>query len=279
MGAKPATVPPPRTINLASLALVLEAIAWIGPYLAVKFGESSYKSYLREHGTYSAKVVLDNSKHYVESSAGKSKTFHFKDANQPYSPAKVTQKIADSVAQTQHAYLLQAFILAAALLLLGYCLRRTRGASPARWSVVVVAVLTQSPLLAFNLGRGLPAGFGVATGLIGILAIISLVLLFVPQSRQYFRAVRESLAAVAPPRPARPGRTGGGLFGSRVASPTAKPVTKAAKVAPKQSEPVDLAKPVNAHEKKRAEAAAVAKGAALARSRAKAAAKSRRMED
>lgn len=271
-GAKPAAVTPPRTVNLASLALVLEAVAWVGPYLAVKLGQASYKNYLFHHASYTVKVN------------GKNKTFNYDDVKQPGGLAEGHKKIASSVASTQHAYLLQAFILGAALLLLAYSLRRTRGASAARWAVVVVAVLTQSPLLVFNFGRDLPGGFGAATGVIGILAIASLVLLFVPESRRYFREVREALAAVAPPRPARPARQGrgGGLFGPRPSASPSKQVSMT-KAPPKNSADADVedapAKPMNAQEKKRADAAAVAKGAALARNRAKAAAKSRRMED
>lgn len=243
---------PPRTINLACIALVVEAVAWVGAALALKASTSAYTDYLFKHAYKNSKTKT----RYLRSN---------------HSDVK---HIADQVSSDQRGLLSQAILGAVILLLLAYFLRRNRGASPARWSVVIISFLMQTPFGVLALSSELPTGFRVGQFVLGAMSIIALVLLFVPQSRAYFREVRDVLTAGMPARPARAG--GGGLFGRMMQPPPPRPVKLDKQPAPGSSEPAAKS---GVQDKKRAEAAAVAKGAALARSRAKAASKSRRMED
>lgn len=261
--AAPARVTPPRTINLASLALVLEAAAWVGAALALKASTTAYTNYYFAHATKNDKAKS----HYSRSNAADVKA------------------VADHVSSDQRGLLSQAILGAVILLLLAYLLRRTRGASPARWSVVIISVLMQTPFGVIAVTSKLPAGFRIGEFVLGVLSIVAIVLLFVPQSRAYFREVRASITASMPARPG--GRGGGGLFGRMMQPPPprtaeTKPARRGATggvdLAKKDVDQPTPAKPA-VQEKKRADAAAVAKGAAMARNRAKAAGKSRRMED
>jgi hypothetical protein len=254
--AAPNTVRRPWTIDLASLAIVGQVLSWFALVVALHVGKAAYTNFLWDH---------------LRKTKPKGAPAHFDDRYHRSSSADVhtiTKDVNDSV----HAYLLNAVLMGIALLLLAYLLRRTRGASPARWSVVVLAVLTQSPFYVVNIGSGLPIGIRLAQSLIGFFALVAIVLLFVPPSRKYFRDCREALGGSS----TRPGR-GGGLFGPRFPARTTptSPATKGVDL----SKGVDNVQRPGVTEKKRADAEAIAKGAALARSRAKAASKSRRMED
>jgi hypothetical protein len=238
-------------IDYASLALISQAVAWILAALAFRVQKAAYTDFVWDHakkggGRYSRSNAAD------------------------------VAEIHKLVANQQKSILLEAVVLALALVLLSVMIRRTRGATPARWSVVIIAVLTQTPLAVLAVTSSIPAFIKITQLLVGLLSIVSLVLLFLPASRQYFREVRGAVTQSLPPRTARAGRSGG-LFGTRGGA-TAAPRASAANVVDVEPvERVDMVKRESG--KRRTESNAVAKGAALARSRAKAAAKSRRTED
>jgi hypothetical protein len=257
-------VTPPRSINLVSIALIAEAVAWLGAALTLRTSTSQFLELISKSYKSSSKTDKAHGKYVL--TVGKKKEY-FSDWHEQ----KLYDHIKQSLTDARHGMILRAAIFGLALLLLAWMLRRTRGASPARWSIVILSVLVGAPMSILSVGSGLPAGFSVANVAIGVTSIASIALLFTPQSRGYFRACRDAVAATLPPRPAR----SGGLFGSK------RPAQETPKVAPKErveDEPEEApARP--SLEKKRHDAESVAKGASLARSRAKAAAKSRRMEE
>lgn len=254
---------PPRTIDFASIALIVQALAMVGVALALRAEKSAYTSWLFKNGT----------------STVTKKKFTTSASTMQQLPGKVLDDLHTQVDNAMKSSLLTSILFAFILVVIVFALRRTRGASPARWAVVVLAVLQTVPLQMLSIASNLPTGLKIAQFVVGLASTVSLVMLFVPQSRQYFRDVRAAVAETLPPRPARSGGRGGlfgggggGLFGPRPAARSAEPRVV-------DAEPVASVDMTKRPDKRRAEADAVAKGAALARSRAKAAAKSRRTED
>lgn len=177
------------------------------------------------------------------------------------------------------SYVWQGIILAVALLLLAWSLRRPSTASVTRWALLIVMVITASPLQIIP-PHGWPVLIQVGFVGSGAMSIAAIVLLFMPQSRAYFNAINEvrragyqvrSGGTAAAPRPSlrsmfapRP-PAGGGVS-------LDKPAAKSEPRDPRVQQP-------GARSKSRAEADSVARGAQLARERAKAASKSRRTEN
>jgi hypothetical protein len=190
----------------------------------------------------------------------------------PYGPSE----IASDLHRVRWNGLWQGLIVAAALLLLAYSLRKTSTASITRWAVLIVMVMTGGPFTVIP-AKGLPVVPQVALVLSGLASISAIVLLFLPDSRAYFRAqsAARSGANVAAGMPPRPGL--GSLLRSRgVAAP--KPQSAQPKPTARQSTAASRAQSRSTKAKVRNDAEAVARGAELARSRAKAASKSRRTE-
>lgn len=249
-------VTPPRTINLAAVALLVEALAWIGAAVVLHVQKTAVTNYFWSNATHKVK----------------GKTVHYQRSN----PSDV-HSIASQVANSQKGAISQAVILTLALVLLAYMLRRTRGATAARWSVVIVSVLTLAPLgVLAAFGGGTPSGTKIVQVIEGLASIAAIVLLFVPESRQYFTKIREATNAAQPAGGRR------GLFAPRLQSASTLPKDVNPRRSPLTSSAQSRAQvrlQKAADNRQRTEAKAVAKGAALARSRAKAAAKNRRMED
>lgn len=240
---KPPAVPVPRTIDLAVIAVFAEAFFTVLRAVALR----GYTSQLSQW------LIDTNNK-----ATGKNHK-----AN--YGPSKV----AHDLAQMRSGALTQGLIIAVALVLLAYALRRTRAASGARWALLAVIVLTSGPLAIMPV-HGWPTLPKVAGVLMGAASIAAVVLILVPQSMNYFRQCKvASRPAGAPPRPGL-----AGLLAPRPAPPrgdattisrgTAKPG-----VGPQTAEDSNPAR-ARAKAKVRADADAVAKGADLARARAKA---------
>ncbi|MDT4938379.1 MAG: hypothetical protein QOG80_2050, partial [Pseudonocardiales bacterium] len=150
-------------------------------------------------------------------------------------------------------------------------LRRISTASVTRWALLVVMVLAGGPLQVIP-SSGWPPFIQITLVLAGVAAIAAIVLLFLPDSRAYFRAV----AALRR----------GQYVAKQGGAATAPRPTLRSMFAPKPA-PVSLDKPRaraeasaaarGAKSKSRTEAEAVARGAQLARERAKAS-KSRRTD-
>jgi hypothetical protein len=250
--ATPANLTPPRTIDYACIATLVQAVAWLGAAITLRFNTDAFLA-----------LLFKNSKQ--------------KDGTK-YDPASAADRahLLQSLNDSRRGLLVQGLILFGAFTLLAFMLRRTRGAAAARWSIVIVSVLTQAPLYIMSIGGGLPTITGVVNFLLGVSSITAIVMLFLPASRKYFRDVREEIAATMPPRQAR----SGGLFGPRrtATRPTTQPDSRVVDSTPAEVSD-EVAPKGPSLDKKHADAAAVAKGAALARNRAKAASKSRRSED
>ena len=249
--AKPTERPtPPRTINLAIAAVGAQVV-----FSLVRAGSMfGYTDQL-------SKLLVDSNTK----------------AKKPRSPYTSTQ-IADDLHRLRINGLWQGLVVAAALLLLAFSLRRTSTASVTRWALLVVMVLTGGPFTVIP-ARGLPLVPQVAPVFAGIASIVAIVALFLPDSRRYFKAVSAARLA-ASGRTASPGRGLGGLFAPRPRAER-KPLpasglrsSAASRAAPRASAKGGVGA---VRAKGRADEAAVARGAALARSRAKAS-KSRRTE-
>jgi hypothetical protein len=248
-------ITPPRTIDLACAALGVTIGALVLRGLLLLGYTGTLQNYLISVNRKADKPK----KHYGVGSSALNADLH----------------------QLRQATLVNVAVVAVALLLLIFALRRTRSASGSRWALLIVVVFTQLPAYVIPISGGWPAvpqAFGV---LAGIASIAALVLVFVKPSMQYFRTCRESylppdrlnqprpgLASLFGPRPPRtaPARGGATTRGFAATRPenTANPAA---------------AKPAagKAKAKVRADAEAVSRGAELARSRAKAS-KSRRSE-
>jgi hypothetical protein len=241
--AGPAPVPIPRSIDLAVIAVFAEALFTVLRAVALR----GYTSQLSQW------LIDTNNK-----ATGKN---HKAD----YGPSKV----AHDLAQLRSGALTQGLIIAAALVLLAFALRRTRAASGARWALLAVIVLTSGPLAVMPV-HGWPALPKVAGVLMGVASIAAIVLVLVPQSMNYFRRCRAaSRPAGAPPRPGL-----AGLFAPRPAPPRGDvpaPSRRTARpgVGAQTAEDGNPAR-AKAKAKVRVDAEAVAKGADLARARAKA---------
>jgi hypothetical protein len=250
---EPPHVPIPRTVDLAVIAIGLEVVFTMLRALALR----GYSSQLSQW------LIDSNNK-----ATGKNK-------KSPYTSADV----AHDLAQLRSGVLLQSVIVSIALVILGLSLRRVRGASGARWAVLIVIVLTSGPLAVVPV-HGWPMLPKVAGVLMGAASIAVIVLIVLPRSMNYFRDCK--IASRGEGAAARPGL--GGLFGPRsataqrgAASGTA--AAERAKRSAAQSQPhtAEATNPARARSKAkvRADADAVAKGAELKRERQKAS-KSRR---
>ncbi len=170
--------------------------------------------------------------------------------------------------------LIQTAVMAIALGLLVYALRRARSASGSRWALLIIIVLTSLPFYVVPIS-GWPVIPKVASVIAGLAAIVALVLVFVPTSSAYFRRCRD---AVTPPElrgQPRPGLAG--LFGPRArrgGAATPHGAAQPARPARATRSPANSGK---SRAKVRSDAEAIARGAELARSRAKAS-KSRRSD-
>lgn len=322
-----ARIKPPRTIDIACVALIVQALAWIATAVAYGATTSGLTDYAYKHATRSISYCEKTSKDCTAAEVERDTALVFsratkdgalcravsnsctaaevkKDTAKAFDDAPKSRDycravsatcdaatvksdkayLADQIDKTQSSVLTQGIILALAFLLLAVMLRKPRGASPARWSVVIVSVLTQAPLMLLTASSGLPVGIVVVQFFVGVSSVVAIAVLFLRPSRQYFKDIRESLIDSLPPREPR----SGGLFGSRRSTTTTTTTTRtttttnAAKAPARAAKPQDevsLTKHATPDAKRKSDAAAVAKGAALARSRAKAAAKSRRSED
>ena len=242
-------VPIPRTVDLAVLVIGLEIVFTMVRALALR----GYTSQL------SGWLVDQNNK-----AKGSTHKAHYSAAD-----------VAHDLAQLRKGALLEAVIISIALIILGLSLRRVRGASGARWALLIVIVLTNGPLSVVPV-HGWPALPKIAGVLMGASSIAVIVLIVLPRSMNYFRdckiASRPEGAAV------RPGL--GGLFGPRGAAAQRGAASGAAASArarrnaggPQRAHTSEDVNPARARSKAkvRADADAVAKGAELARARQKA---------
>lgn len=252
-GGSPAdrpTVAIPRTIDLAVFAVFAEAFFTLLRALALR----GYTSQLSQW------LVDTNDK-----ATGKNH-------KSPYGPTQV----AHDLSQLRSGALVQSLVIAAALVILGFSMRRVRGASASRWVLIIVIVLTSGPLAVMPVD-GWPALPKAAGVLMGAASIAAIVLVLLPPSMRYFRDCR---AATRPAgAPARPGLAG--LFAPRTppqrpGGGTASTETARTGPGPQTAEAANPAR-AKAKAKVRVDAEAVAKGAELARVRSRAA-KSRRAE-
>jgi multisubunit Na+/H+ antiporter MnhB subunit len=241
---KPPTVPIPRTVDLAVIAVFAEAFFTLLRAVALR----GYTSQLSQW------LIDTNNK-----ATGKNHK-----AN--YGP----DKVAHDLAQLRSGALTQGLIITAALVLLGLALRRTRAASGARWALLVVIVLTSGPLAIMPVDGWptLPKAAGV---LMGASAIAAIVLIVWPRSMNYFRDCKAASRPAG--APARPGLAG--LFAPRPAPQRGGPATSPGRGAARSGAGAQSGEDANparakAKAKVRADADAVAKGAELARARAKA---------
>ncbi|MEO8888501.1 MAG: hypothetical protein ABI301_07430 [Jatrophihabitantaceae bacterium] len=256
-GAPPATVPLPPTIKWATIA----AGAFIVFTLARGLLLRGYTSELTQY------AINSNNK-----ATGKNH-------KSPYTSAD----IAHDLSSLRNGALVQGVVVCLAVAFLAYGLRRPRGASGARWGLIVILILTSGPFALIPVS-GFPTLPKFAGVLIGVSSIAIIVLVLLPASLKYFRACK---AASRPEgAPARPGL--GAMFGggARGAAGSGRPAGRGSLFGPRpapateaQAPRTESANPSRPRSKAkvRVEADAVAKGAELARTRAKAS-KSRRTE-
>jgi hypothetical protein len=251
--ARPARPPvenvkPPRVIDYASAALMVMIVAGFVRALLLLGGTSTLTKF----------VVDQNTK----------------------KPQKGFNA-ANSVHQLRTGAVISAVVLAVALGLLAWAIRRTRSASASRWAMLVVFLFT-GPLPFYVIPTsGLPGAVVAAGMVLGIASIVVLGLIFfAPASTAYFRACR--LANIPEELRGQPRPGLGSLFGprrqqTRPGQP-ARP-TRAARTRPAADDAAaNRPAAAKSRAKVRSDADAVAKGAELARSRAKAS-KSRRTTD
>jgi hypothetical protein len=241
---------PPRTIDLVIAAVCIQ-VFFLLVRVVTMFGSSDQLRRL---------LVDSNNK------ANKPKI--------PYGPSQ----IADDLHRLRVNGLWQGLVVAAALLLLAFSLRRVSSAGVTRWALLVVMVLTGGP---FNIvpAHGLPIVPQVSLVLAGLASLVAVVALFLPESRRYFKAISAARLA-ASGRSAGPGRGLGALFTPKPRAER-KPVPssglRSSAASRGAAQVAATTNPAGARAKARAHQAAVARGAALARDRAKAS-KSRRTE-
>jgi hypothetical protein len=239
---------PPRTINLAIAAVCVQVVFMV-VHIASMFAYTDQLSRL------------------LRDSNAKLKKPH-----NPYGAAE----IANDLHRIRVNGLWQGIIVAAALLLLAFSLRRVNTASVTRWALIVVMVMTGGPL-AVNPVRGLPVVPQIASVLAGVASIVAIVCLFLPESRKYFKAVAAARMAATgrQPRAAR-----GSLFAPRPSVQRKPPLAsglRSSAASRGQAKVSNSGATSGSRSKALAHEAAVARGAELARSRAKAS-KSRRTE-
>lgn len=248
----PKQLPTPRTIDLACLAMILVAVASVARGLLLLGSTSTLTSYL----------VNANNK-----AGDKKKT--------PYGADQINADLHS----LRQGTLVMGLVIAVALTLLVFAVRRARSASGSRWALLILMVFTSLPFYVVPIS-GFPAAVNVAGVVVGVAAIAAILLVFVPPpSQKYFRDCRQaslpperrgqprpSLFGPRRQRPGLGGPGGGQAAAARAAQQRAKDEAVRPSGAPK------------ARAKVRADAEAVARGAELARSRAKAS-KSRRSTD
>lgn len=227
-------VPRPRTIEFVVYLLGFQILMGVVTAVAIRAMSSGLTDY------YFA--------HYSKKGGGK------------YDRASAADRaeIAKAVHDQQTGAVLGAIVFGLALAALAFSLRRYRSASVARWAIVVLMIFNGGPINVIPVS-GLPAGLNTIRVVVGLAWIAILVLLFVPDSRAYFKACREAALPVGAGGP-RPGLRD--LFAGRGALTRSTPATPPP---PAPERPAGRPKA-----KSRADEAAVAKGAELARNRAKA---------
>jgi hypothetical protein len=260
---RPAAVPIPRTIQLATAAVIGEIVFTLAHALAAR-GFTSQLLQLMKHANDTAKKPVKN--------------------------FDAVKQLSDY----RTGLLVQGLVICVAMVILGLSLRRARGASGARWAILIVLVLTaqsNGPFAVFPISD-YPGTLQVLRSLIGVSSIALIVCLLLPESMRYFRAckaatrpegapARAGLGALFGPRGA--GASRGGVLGARTATRgggfgargAARAKADAAGAAEAEAIRPSDGPRGRAKAKGRADADAVAKGAALARTRAKAS-KSRR---
>jgi hypothetical protein len=271
--ATPSTPSPalPRTMQLAMGAIVLQIVA--GLVRAVS---------MRGHTAQFEQWLFDTNK-----KAKKPKSPYSLDPTNTKGFAALTHDL-HTVRSTA---MLQAIVIGIALVLLVFVLRRVRSAGMGRIALIVITVLTEGPfyVIPTHGWPSMPKTFSVIYGLASILTII---LLLMPASNEYFRACK---LIANPNGPARGGlgalfggprnagaRTGTGARGgtgaaaARTARPPRNATTRPAAASPGGAQARGAQ--ARAGQKAKAREASVAKGADLARTRAKAASKSRKTE-
>jgi hypothetical protein len=238
---------PPRTINLA-IAAVCAQVVFLAIHTASMFGYTDQLGQLLRDSNAKAKKPIKNY-----------------DATQ----------VAHDLHQIRVNGVWQGIIVAGALLLLAFSLRRMSTAGVTRWALIVVMVMTGGPL-AVNPVHGLPIVPQVASMLAGVASIVAIVLLFLPESRKYFKAVAAVRAAATGRQP----RARGSLFAPRPRAERKPPPAsglRSSAASRAQAKVSNASGTSGSRSKARAHEAAIAHGAELARSRAKAS-KSRRTE-
>jgi hypothetical protein len=249
--AQPAERPvPPRTINLA-IAAVCVQVVFLAIHTASMFGYTDQLRQLLQDSNAKAKKPVN-----------------------PYGPTQ----IAHDLHQIRVNGVWQGVIVAGALLLLAFSLRRTSTAGVTRWALIVVMVMTGGPL-AVNPVHGLPIVPQLASVLAGVASIVAIVSLFLPESRKYFKAVSAARAAATGRQP-RAARGLGSIFAPRPPVQRKPPPAsglRSSAASRAQAKVSDSARASGSRSKARAHEAAISHGAELARSRAKAS-KSRRTE-
>jgi hypothetical protein len=193
----------------------------------------------------------------------------------PYGP----DQIASDIHQLRQGTLIMGVVIAVALALLVFAVRRARSASGSRWALLILMLFTSLPFYVVPI-TGFPAAVNVAGVIVGVASIAAILLIFVPPpSQKYFRDCRE--ASLPPERRGQPRPS---LFGPRRQrpGPAGTGGRAAAARAASQEAQDEAVRPSGTSSKARAkvrsDADAVARGAELARSRAKAS-KSRRTTD
>jgi hypothetical protein len=241
-GEQVTRIPTPATINYACAALVAVAVGVVVRALGL----------LGSTGTLQAFVKTANAK-----------------AKKPKDPY-TAQLIAKDIHALRQGALIEAAVIAIAVLLLVVALRRVRSASGSRWALLIMLVLTSLPFYVVPIS-GFPAIPKVAGVIVGVASIAALLLIFVPPaSQKYFRDCRE---ANTPPELR--GQPRPGLFGPRRPREP-RGMSALGRAAAGGAVPKRPANAAKARSKVRSDADAIAHGAELARSRAKAAGKSRR---
>lgn len=253
-GAEPPTQPTvPRAVNLAAAAVcaqVLFVLLRAGSFFG--FSDALQRLLIKSNNDL------------------KTTDKHRKD---PHTYVLHSQQVVHDLHSWRQNSLLNAIVIAVALLFLAWSLRRVSMASITRWALIVVMFLTGGPLDALQLSTGLPGAIKVLYALSAVSALAAIVLLFTSESRAYFHAVsearRQQFASRYGPRPATQRPSLRTMFAPR-------PPVQSDAPQPAASSP---AKPAasGGKAKSRSDAEAIERGARLARERAKAS-KSRRTE-
>jgi hypothetical protein len=253
----------PRTMQLALGAIILQIVASIVRAVSMRGDTAQFEQWLFDTN---------------------------KKAKKPKSPYSLDPSDTKGFAALTHdlhtvrsSAMLQAVVIGIALVLLLLVLRRVRSAGMGRIALIVITVLTEGPFYVIPT-HGWPALPKAVSVIYGLASILSVVLLLLPQSNEYFRACKRlSTPEGTVPRPGLGSLFGGArnagagtraAAGGRGARPAATRNATTRPTRPASARP----ETARAAQKTKARDAAVAKGAELARSRAKAASKSRKPE-